>query len=454
MSNRIDIQRVIDEQELGKFQIGMLVFSFLVMMVDSFDAYSIAYVAPSIIDEWQVSRVAFTAVFTANVAGLAFGAIFFGMLADRLGSKRVLAISMLMFSGLTFAKTLVGTVGGLAALQFLAALPIGGAYPIALSMVAENTPSHRRAGLLVMTSLGFTLGATLAGFIAAPTIENLGWRAMFYIGAALPILLTCVALPFIPESLLRLVQRGGAHEEVVAAIARVAPSMRVGATAEFIATARTSKVPIAQLFAEGRMAMTIVLWVGFIAAYMVYYFLFSWIPILLSAEGMSINQSLMGGAIYPAGGFVAGLLFAYLSSRISISKLTGALFLLSTISIIMIGIVDVSLVTPTLFVVGIGSVGGILAGNALASLVYPAEMRSAGIGWAFGLGRFGSMLGPVLGGVMIELKLSLATMCVSMAVLALVSATAFFLVGVLGRSGQGLGRKRGPAVVKAGRVDC
>lgn len=429
MAPEIDVKRVIDEQNIGNFQIGMLVFSFLVMMVDSFDSFSIAYVAPAIIADWQVPRVAFTVVFTANVAGLALGAILFGMLADRLGNKLVLAISMFTFGLLTVAKAYVGTIDGLAVLQFLAAMPVGGAYPIALAIVAENTPLRRRAAMLVVVGFGFTVGATGAGFLAAPVIANLGWRWMFYIGGLVPLALTIVALAFIPESLQRLLRSGAAREKVVAGILRIAPSLQIAPDARLVAPAPSSNVPVAQLFTEGRAPVTILLWIGFIAAFMVYYFLFSWLPILLNAAGMSINQSLMGGAIYPAGGFVGGLLFAYLSTKTKAPTITSALYVVSTLSILMVGFVDPSFIVPTLFLVGVGSIGGILAGNAVVSLIYPAEMRSAGIGWALGIGRFGSMLGPVLGGIMLGLKLPLATMCFVIAVPAFIGTVAFFLVG-------------------------
>lgn len=431
MSAEIDLKKIIDEQSIGNFQVGMLVFSFLVLMIDSFDSFSIAYVAPAIINEWQAPRVAFTAVFTANVAGLALGAIVFGMVADRLGNKLVLAFGLVLCSLLTYAKTLVGSVEALTVVQFLAAMPIGGIYPVALATVAENTPLHRRAALTIITSFGFTLGAVLAGFMAVPVIAHLGWRWMFYIGAVLPIVLAVVAWVFIPESLQRLVQRGASRARITAAIARIAPGLRIAPDAEFVVPAASSRVPVAQLFADGRTAMTLWIWAGCIAAFMVYYFLFSWLPILLNATGMSINLSLVGGAIYPAGGFAGGLLFAYLSTRKPVPAITSALFVVSTCSVVMIGFVAPSLVVPTLFLVGVGSVGGLLASTALVSLAYPVEMRSAGIGWAVGLGRFGSMLGPVLGGVMLDMKLPLGTMCFVIAVPAFVSAAAFFLVGRL-----------------------
>ncbi|MFP3644043.1 MFS transporter [Paraburkholderia sp. SIMBA_054] len=300
MANTVQIEKIVDEQQMTAFQIWMLVFSFLVLIVDSYDAYSIAYVAPSIIAEWKVPRVAFTSVFTANVAGLAFGAILFGMLATRIGSRRVLFTSMLLFGFLTLAKTVVSSVLWLAIFQFLAALPVGGIYPIALSIVAEHTPLRRRAAMLVIVALGFAFGASLAGFIAAPVIQHLGWRWMFYIGAAFPIILTTVAAPFVPESLRRLVQEGASRARVLIAVRRIAPSFTLPADAKFVTASPDQHAPFRQLFAGGRARMTILLWTGFITAYLVYYFLFSWIPVLLNAAGMSINKSLMGGAVYPS----------------------------------------------------------------------------------------------------------------------------------------------------------
>jgi AAHS family 4-hydroxybenzoate transporter-like MFS transporter len=431
MTNKVNVEKIIDEQQIGSFQVWMLLFSFLALIVDSYDAYSIAYVAPSIIAEWHVPRVAFTSVFTANVAGLALGAIVFGMVAARLGNRRVLFASMLLFGILTLAKAAVGSILWLTVFQFLAALPVGGIYPIALSIVAEHTPLRRRAAMLVIVALGFAFGASVAGFIAAPVIQHLGWRWMFYIGAVFPILLTIFTAPFVPESLRRLVQQGASRARVLIAVRRVAPSVSLPSDAAFVVAAASQRAPFKQLFADGRARMTLLLWAGFITAYLVYYFLFSWIPVLLNAAGMSINQSLMGGAVYPAGGFIAGLLFAYLSARRTVPGITCFFFVASALSLVSLGYVNSTLVAPVLFLIGAGSIGGILAGNALVSMAYPAELRTTGLGWAFGLGRFGSMLGPLLGGFMLEMKLPLGAMCMVLAVPALLSAIAFYQVGKL-----------------------
>lgn len=436
MATEVNVKSIVDEQQLGTFQIAMLVFSFFVLMVDSFDSFSIAYVAPSIIADWQVPRVAFTSVFTANVAGLALGAIVFGMLADRLGNKLVLTAGMATFGVLTLAKAHVGSVEWLAALQFLAAMPIGGAFPIALSIIAENTPLSRRAPLLVIVGFGFMFGATVAGLIAAPVIEHLGWQWMFYLGGVIPIFLSLVALVFVPESLQRLVRRGAARDEVAAALSRIAPTFRYGADVKLVVPPLNPGVPVKELFKEGRALMTSILWIAFIGAFMVYYFLISWLPVLLNAAGMSIGQSLTTGAIYQAGGFTGSLLFAYLSTRRPVPAVTSLLYFMSTLSIIAVGLVDPSLIVPILFLVGVGSIGGINAGNTAVSLVYPAEMRSTGIGWALGVGRLGSMSGPMLGGLMLGLKLPLSTMCFVIAVPAFIGAVAFLLVGRLHAAAQ------------------
>ena len=110
MTTKVNIEKIIDEQQIGPFQIWMLVFSFLALIVDSYDAYSIAYVAPSIIAEWNIPRVAFTSIFTANVANLALDAIVFGMLATHLGSRHILFVSMLLFGILTLIKAAVDSV--------------------------------------------------------------------------------------------------------------------------------------------------------------------------------------------------------------------------------------------------------------------------------------------------------------------------------------------------------
>ena len=99
------------------------------------------------------------------------------------------------------------------------------------------------------------------------------------------------------------------------------------------------------------------------------------------------------------------------------------------------------LVTIAIFIAGFCIVGGQTAANALAAGFYPTSVRSTGVGWALGIGRVGSIVGPLVGGVLLSQKWSAGDVFMAAAAAALCAALAAFSLGRLaglGGSGKGV----------------
>src|SRR5579859_6723772 len=188
-ASTVDVAAFIDAQPVGAFQVKLLLICATVLFLDGFDTTAIGYVAPVLAKEWNIGKAALGPVFSAGLFGLMIGALLFGPLADRIGRKRIILFSTLAFGIGTLVTAFVQDVNTLLAIRFLTGLGLGGAMPNTIALTSEFSPHRRRATMVMAMFCGFSVGAALGGFLAAGLIPYFGWRAVFIVGGAAPLLL-------------------------------------------------------------------------------------------------------------------------------------------------------------------------------------------------------------------------------------------------------------------------
>ncbi len=198
-----------------------------------------------------------------------------------------------------------------------------------------------------------------------------------------------------------------------------------------------------QLFGPGLRQVTPLLWVCFAATLMTHYFLNSWLPLLGAASGLSREQISLIAMLYNVGGTLGGIVMSMLMDRYGF-VIIALLFGVAVPSIALLGLTGMSgpALLPLVFVTGLAVLGAQFGNNAAAGMSYPTEFRAKAVGWALGVGRLGSIVGQVLGGVMIELHVPLRGL--------LLAASLPMLFGAAAAAGLA-GKTR--AVVAASRSD-
>jgi MFS transporter, AAHS family, 4-hydroxybenzoate transporter len=204
--------------------------------------------------------------------------------------------------------------------------------------------------------------------------------------------------------------------------------------------ARLSGLPIAHLFAEQRGPITLLLWVVFFMSLLDLYLLSNWLPTVLNDLGASISTAAVIGSMFQVGGMIGTFVLGSIIDRFAFRALA-LVYFMAAFAIGAIGQLShsVVLVTIAIFVAGFCVVGGQNSSNALAAGLYPTSVRATGVGWALGIGRIGSIIGPLVGGVLLSLKWSAGELFLTAAFAALCASLAAFLLGRrtgLGGSGR------------------
>lgn len=424
----LDIRRFIDDRPVSRYQLLVAVMCGLIVFVDGFDAQAMGYVAPALTGALKISRGVLGSVISSGLVGMMIGALVSGPLADRIGRKPVLIGCALVFGVGSLLTATAQSVESLMAWRAITGLGMGGAMPNAIALTSEYMPRRRRAGAVTMMICGFSLGAAVGGFVAASLIPRFGWPSVFIVGGVFPIVIALLSVVLLPESIRFLLVRGGAESRARASLARIAPGEAVAGPLSpgQDEHARTGAFVVAELFTQGRAVMTALIWVIYFMNLLNLYFLNSWLPTIISDAGIPVETAIRLTSLFQVGGIAGAIALGRLLDRtFSFWILTGC-YAWAAAFVYAIGHsgASVPLLAVTIACAGVGIIGGQNASHALSSEFYPTRIRSTGVGWALGVGRIGSIVGPVVGGVLLSQGTPIHEVFWSAVIPALAAATA------------------------------
>jgi AAHS family 4-hydroxybenzoate transporter-like MFS transporter len=320
----------------------------------------------------------------------------------------------------------------LSIIRFISALGVGGAMPMAISLVADYAQTKNRGLKVTLLYLGYTGGSSGGGFLAAALTPVYGWKSVFLVGGIVSLLIGVVLIFALPESVRYLVLRNGAKDRILDYARRLKPHANFAADTEFtIKETAKAGVPVKHLFTEGRSAMTLFLWFALGLSFVTHFFLSAWLTTLLSeySNAMSIPNAQMTSALFQAG---AGFAFfvGYMLDKRGISAVTWILLLgaIPTAALGLIGEGNTALAMAMALAAGIPVLGGGIGLNAVSSMIYPTFIRSTGTGAAFAAARIGALLGPAIAGYLIYVETPLPLIFLAGALPMLAAAATSFML--------------------------
>jgi len=403
----IQVSRLLDERGLSAFHIRLLIWTVLIGIIDGYDIGAIAFAGPHLVHDWHLRPGELKWVLTASNIGVLFGSQIFGWVGDRYGRKTALIASNLLFGVLTFAAAYSTDLTQLFWLRLLAGLGIGGVIPNLVAINAESAPRQLRATLAIIAVGWVPMGGAVAGFVSASLVARYGWPVLFYIGGVVPVVTALAAIAGLPESIKYMALHERERPRMAALIDAIRPGYAVPADARFVIEDEQqapSSNPI-YLFRNGLWLITPLAWLLFSLNLMGFFFIISWMPTLLTAAKVPEATAALAGASFQVGGTVGALVLCWWLQRHRFFAVA-VLFVLTVPVVASIGYAglasEAALLTATFF--GGFLVLGIQSGiNVAGAMIYPTSLRANGSGWELGLGRFGSILGPLIGALFVGL---------------------------------------------------
>jgi AAHS family 4-hydroxybenzoate transporter-like MFS transporter len=401
----IDVGEFINGRKLTRFNVILVVVSWLITVFDGFDQMTISYTMPYMRDALHLSKTMQGNVFSTGNLGMMAGGFVFAFLGDRLGRRPTVIAAACSFAVLTFITGFVQDYYQLLALRFLDGFAIGGMLPLAWALNIEFVPKRMRATVVSLVMLGYSIGTSVAAPITNALAPNYGWQAVFFAGGAGTLVCAALLFLFLPESIRFLSAKGQRPDLIAKILNRMSPALNAKADDTFVVAdeslQRTNFKPT-QLFSGWLKWLTIFLWVGYTLSSLAIYFDANWGPTVIEEIGFPRAQA--GNLIGLSTILGAGLGLCLMRFTDRLGPFVIALYpLLAIPTLLYIGLGNPSHeVLPILLVVGPTLIsGGHFGILSIAGVFYPSVIRANGAGWATSIAKIGAIVGPLIAGYLL-----------------------------------------------------
>jgi len=379
----------------------------LVATLEGYDVQAFGVAAPHMAPELGLDAGQMGWAGSMANLGLVLGALAGGWAADRWGRKPVLLASVLAFGLFSLATAFAQGPEPLLAARFLTGLGFGGVMPNLIALAAEIAAPGRRAAVTSAMFCGMPAGGAAVSLLARLAGEHADWRWLFLIGGALPLLIAPLMVWGLPET------RPRAAADPDRGLARA-------------------------LFGQGRLAATLLLWAASLLTLVVLHLLLNWLPILVAAKGHSAAEGAAAALAFNLTGVVGALALGVATDRAGVRRTMGATYLALGAAMWALGAAaGLGPILATAAVAGFMLIGALYVLYGLAPSLYPPQVRSAAAGAAVGVGRIGSILGPLVAGQLRQAGWSAGHVLGAMVPVALAAGAAVVALTYLGKSHDG-----------------
>ncbi len=425
---KLSIQDYINQTPFSGYQKLIFIMTFLVAFFDGYDTAVIGYIAPSLVQEWGISRPDLAPVLSAALFGLACGAISSGPIADRFGRKYLLIASVALFSIGSLISAQVDSLVALERWRFITGIGLGAAMPNAVTLLSEYCPQHQRARIVNTMFCGFPLGAALGGFIASYLIPAFGWRSTLVFGGVFPLVLSVLMLFMIPESVRFLSSKPNMQSRIQAILRKFKGHDLAEVDFSLQEQEEVSGHGIQLVLSKQYIVGSVLLWICYFMGLIIFYGVINWMPVLLE-QAMSAATAKQIVGLFALGGLGA-IASGYFMDRYNVNYLNALLALLTMMSIAIMGwSLQWGMVALIVVVLFAGIVMNTLQASlpTVAALFYPTQGRTTGVSWMMGIGRFGGVAGSYLVAELVRREFSLEQVFLSLAVPAAIMAICLLL---------------------------
>ena len=380
---------------------------FLIAVLEGFDIQAMGVAAPRLAREFAFLPGQMGWIFSISNIGLVIGASIGGWLADKLGRKPIFIAAVATFGTFTLITASSGSYEALLSVRFCAGLGFGAALPNMMAIAAEISRPEKAASTAAIMFCGMPVGGGLSALVTQLLPAGFDWRVLFLIGGVLPMVMVPLLWWLMSETLTR------------------GSDLRPRAS-----------VPAA-LFGESRAPSTLLLWLTFLPTLLILYLFLNWLPTLVIANGFDSATAPRTSMAFNFGSVAGALAFGYLVDRFHFRWPMTLAYAALILALIGLGEVKGQAITVMLSAaVGFFLLGANYALYGVAPTYYPGANRGTGSGASVAVGRIGSILGPLLAGVLMSGGTTATGVVRYMVPVAAVAAVSVFALSFRPAAGQ------------------
>ncbi|MFE6962128.1 MFS transporter [Streptomyces sp. NPDC057696] len=406
----VELAPIIERQRANRRWLLMYAVCCLITFLDGFDFQILSFAATYLKKDFGLTQTQLGTLGTVGLFGTMIGALIMGYLADRMGRRPTIIVSVAGFGVFMLGFAQADTYAHLFALRFISGLFLGGVLPLTWALAAEYAPKRFRVTAVSIIMCGYTLGGAAGGPVSNWLIPEYGWRSVFVVGGVCSLLTVLAVVALLPESVkfLALKARPDSDERISRILSRFQPGLSIEPGTRFTTEAQEQahsgkRFTPAQLFRGHLAAITPLLWVVYLLSSALIYFLVFWTPMINERMGFSVSAAATIAALASVAGAVAQLFISRFVDR----KGAGIILWMPLAAVVCMVTLGSGALAPAVYVAFVigskmfvnGGHGGI---TSIAGTFYPTAIRANGAAWASSVAKIGAMVGPWLGGVILD----------------------------------------------------
>ncbi|UQN30428.1 MFS transporter [Brachybacterium kimchii] len=391
----------------------VLALSWLVVLFDGVDTFMYGATIPSMTSDPSLEMSASLAGLIGSGAtlGMLVGALAAGLVTDAIGRRRGMIACALVFSLASAVCALAPSAAVFGIARTVAGVGLGGLLPTAIAMVSEYAPDGSRNLLIAALMTAHQTGGIVAAILGITMLPAWGWRSLYWVGVAPLVLAVPLILALLPESLAFLLAKGRVEDARRTAARLGVPLPRSTSSARTANAERRSSATgrrggLAALFRPDTIGLTLLFWGASFGGLLLVYGVSTWLPSLMGAEGFALGSSLAFLLVVNLGGIVGLLIAGPLADRLGPVRVAMFWFLMTAVAVFLLGVrLPTAAAYLVVFVSGVFLFSAQTMVYASVAHVFPTRIRATAIGWTTGIGRFGAVFGPWMGGQLFALGL-------------------------------------------------
>jgi AAHS family 3-hydroxyphenylpropionic acid transporter len=368
------IQASGDTRELKTLRV--IILCALVILLEGFDIQAAGVSAPRLAPFFHLLPAQVGFFISSSAIGIFLAAILGGILADRFGRKPVIVIGVSLFGLFSLSTLLATNLATLIAARFMTGLGLGSAMPSVIALASDHSPAEMKKRAVGFIYCAIPIGGALTSVVMTIGAFGTSWKPLYMIGGLAPIVVAPLLAGLLPR------------EE------KSAPKAKSGTS---------SSGAMAGLFGGGKAATTIFIWLATFGTLLIMYLLLGWMPSLLGAMGLSKQDAQYVQMIYNLGSSIGAAMAGYLLDKKLLYSTPTTAYLLLAILLGVFGLAafDFRAALALGFGVGMGVTTAQAILYAFAPLCYDASIRNTGVGATVAAGRLGTIVGPLLAGILL-----------------------------------------------------
>lgn len=428
--SELHMKAVVSEQPMSRYQWFIIGICLFLYIIDGFDFMVMAYVASSIGAELSLTSTHIGALISAGLVGMTVGSIFVAPLADRIGRKNLVIISLILCAGSMVAATFVRSAFELGICRFITGIGIGGIQISCMVLATEYSSKRLKSFSVGLLSAGYGLGATLGGLLAVYLIGSFGWRYVFLFGGIATFAGLLFTIRYLPESIEYLLykQPQQALEKLNVIFKKMGLQRLESLPAQVLKP--TGKSNFKKIFNEKYCVQTLILWFSMFFILFGFYFVMGWTPKIISSSGLSKESGITIGMMISAGGMIGAIALGILSTKYRVFHVQVFFLCATALSVFMFvnATSSPNLLILSAIILGL-FINGCLAGiYSISTSIYEVDVRSTGVGFATGIGRFGGISSPIIAGYFLDQGMAPLSLYGLFSVIFMIAALGIFVL--------------------------